>query len=420
MVIMGLGHAGLPLARRACEAGLSVTGYDISPPVVRDLNAGVSHIDDVPAAALADMRSAGFTATDDDAVLATADTVVISVPTGLDERGDPDLGPVRDASRAVAAHLRPGVLVVLESTSHPGTTEETVRPLLEKGSGLRVGTDFHLAFSPERIDPGNRRFGIRDTPRVIGGCTPLCAKYAVAFFSRFVDAVVVARGTREAEMAKLVENIHRYVNIALVDELAAYCGHAGIDVWDVLDCAATKPFGYTPFRPGPGVGGHCIPVDPRYLAARAEQAGHPLHLLAAARDVHTRTPHAVVDRTAALLARDHVPVDGARVVLLGVTYKADVADTRHSPAEPIARELRRRGASVSFHDPHVTSFAVDGVAVPAVETLAALSGADVAVLLQGHRCYDPAALTAAGCRVLDTRGRLTSPGPAREEPEALP
>jgi UDP-N-acetyl-D-glucosamine dehydrogenase len=324
---------------------------------------------------------------------------------------------VRSASRAVAAHLRPGVLVVLESTSHPGTTEEVVRPLLEADSGLRVGTDFHLAFAPERIDPGNRRFGIRETPRVVGGCTPLCAKYAVAFFSRFVDTVVVARGTREAEMAKLLENVHRYVNIALVNEIASYCDVAGIDVWDVLDCAATKPFGYTPFRPGPGVGGHCIPVDPRYLAAKAEQAGHPLHMLAAAQAVHADTPRAVVDRTAALLARDDVPVRGARVVLLGVTYKADVADTRHSPAEPVARELRRRGARVSFHDPHVASFVVDGVAVPPLGSLSALSDADVAVVLQDHRCYDATALT--GCRVLDTRGRRTSPCPAREEAEAL-
>jgi UDP-N-acetyl-D-glucosamine dehydrogenase len=415
LVIMGLGHAGLPLARRACEAGLSVVGYDISTEVVAGLNAGRSHIGDVPDEALADMVSAGFTAVDDPGVIGRADTVVICVPTGLDERGAPDLGAVRAATRAVAAQLRPGMLVVLESTSYPGTTEEIVRPLLESGSGLRVGPDFHLAFSPERIDPGNRRYGIRNTPKVIGGCTPLCAKYAVTFYGRFVDSVVVSRGTREAEMAKLLENAYRYVNIALVDEIALYCERVGIDVWDVLHCAATKPFGYAPFRPGPGIGGHCVPIDPMYLAAKAEQGGHAFRMLSAAQQVHEYMPRSVADRAMALLARSGIPARGARMVLLGVTYKADVADTRRTPAEPIVRELRGRGASVSYHDPHVGSFAVDGIPVPAMSSLSMLSDVDVAVLLQDHSCFDPARLVTAGCLVLDTRGSL--PAVAGERPE---
>jgi UDP-N-acetyl-D-glucosamine dehydrogenase len=406
VVIIGLGHVGLPLARRACEAGLSVAGYDTSDEVVAALNAGVAHIEDVPGEAVADMLSAGFTAVTDPAVIGAADTVVICVPTGLDDRGDPDLEPVRAASRAVAGRLRPGMLVVLESTSFPGTTEEVVRPLLESGSGLCVGIDVHLAFSPERIDPGNSVYGVRNTPKVVGGCTPLCTRYAVAFYNRFVDAVVVARGTREAEMAKLLENTYRYVNIALVDEVALYCERTSIDVWDVLQCAATKPFGYAAFRPGPGIGGHCIPIDPRYLAAKAEQEGHTFHLLAAAQQVHARMPQSVADRVADLLVRDGVPVRGARVVLLGVAYKADVADTRHTPAEPIVRALRDRGARVSYHDPHVTSFDVDGVPVPALDFTTALADADLAVLLQEHSCFDLTGLATAGCLVLDTRGRL--------------
>jgi UDP-N-acetyl-D-glucosamine dehydrogenase len=406
VVIMGLGHAGLPLARRACEAGLSVVGYDTSAQVVRGLNAGLSHIGDVPHDAVAGMVSAGFVAVSDAAVIDEADTVVICVPTGLDERGEPDLGAVRAASRTVAARLRPGRLVVLESTSHPGTTEEIVRPLLETGSGLRVGIDFHLAFSPERIDPGNPLYGVRNTPKVVGGCTPLCAKYAVAFFSRFVDSVVVSRGTREAEMAKLLENTYRYVNIALVDEIASYCERVGIDVWDVLYCAASKPFGYAPFRPGPGVGGHCIPVDPLYLATKAAQAGHTFRMLSAAQEVHAHTPRSVAHRAMAMLTRNDIPVRGAGVVVLGVTYKADVADIRHTPAEAVIRELRAHAARVSYHDPHVASFEVDGIPVPSVGGLPALSDADIAILLQDHSCFEPSRLATAGCLVLDTRGSL--------------
>ncbi|NSC24383.1 nucleotide sugar dehydrogenase [Streptomyces albus subsp. chlorinus] len=406
LAVVGLGYIGLPLAQRACAVGLSVVGCDTSGRVVAGLNAGRSHVDDVSDADVSAMREAGFLATRDPAVLADSATVVVCVPTGLTPAGDPDLESLRAAVRAVAARLRPGTLVVVESTSHPGTTEEVVRPLLEEGSGLRVGDDFHLAYSPERIDPGNPSFTMRNTPRVVSGCTPLCAKYAVAFYSKLVETVVVARGTREAEMAKLLENTYRYVNIALVDEVALFCDRMGIDIWDVLHCAATKPFGFAAFSPGAGVGGHCIPVDPRYLAVKAESEGFSFRILSAAREVLGRMPGHVVERAAGLLEEQGRSLNGARVLLLGVTYKPDIADTRESPAYAVAARLRARGADVAYHDPYVSEFTVGTAPLRRREDLAgALADADLTVLLQDHSCYDSALLARTRCPVLDTRGR---------------
>jgi UDP-N-acetyl-D-glucosamine dehydrogenase len=407
LVVVGLGYVGLPLARRACEVGLSTTGYDISATVVNKVSAGISHIGDVSDAHLADMLSGGFTATTDPSAISRAETVVLCVPTGLSADGEPDLGSVRAASHTVAEHLSPGTLVVLESTSYPGTTAELVRPIMEQVSGLRAGEDFHLAYSPERIDPGNERFGIHNTPKVVSGCTPLCAKYAVAFYGRFIDSLVVSRGTREAEMAKLLENTYRYVNIALVNEIALYCGKMGIDVWDVLHCAGTKPFGFASFSPGPGIGGHCIPIDPFYLSAKADAEGFSFGMLSAARDVHQRMPTHVVDRAVEMLAEQGKSVYEAEILLLGVAYKPDVADTRESPATAIVRELRHAGAAVVYHDPHVPEFAVDDVGVPRVKHLPeSLRAVDLAIFLQDHSWYDPVMLASAGCSLLDTRGKI--------------
>ncbi|MEU3072087.1 nucleotide sugar dehydrogenase [Streptomyces laurentii] len=404
LAVVGLGYVGLPLARRACEAGLDVVGHDTDPAVVDGLAQGRSHVGDLGDRDIAAMTAAGFRAATDPGILTGARTVAVCVPTGLTPSGEPDLGPLTSAVRTVAGRLSPGTLVSVESTSHPGTTEEIVRPLLE-ATGLRVGEDFHLAYSPERIDPGNGRFSLRDTPKIVSGCTTLCAKHAAGFYEQLVDEVVVARGTREAEMAKLLENAYRYVNIALVDEAALYCERVGIDVWDALRCAGTKPFGFAPFRPGPGVGGHCVPVDPRYLMAHAAARGFSFRTLDAAREVLDAMPGHVVERARGLLRRTGTDPAEARLALLGVTYKADVADLRESPAYAVVRGLRAAGVRVVHHDPYTEDFAVDGVPVPRqASAREAVAGADLAVLLQDHAEYRSVDWDAAGRPVLDTRG----------------
>ena len=402
LVVVGLGHAGLPLAESACRSGLRTTGFDVDDTVVATLAAGRSPVAGVSDADVADMLGSGFTASTDPAQLGAADVVVICVPTGLTGDRVPDLEPLRAACATVGDRVRPGTLVVLESTSFPGTTEEVVLPILERSSGLRAGEDFYLAFAPERIDPGNTRFGLADTPKVIGGYTPLCAKYCATFYSRFVDAVVVARGTREAELAKLLENTYRFVNIALVNEFARYCDATGIDVWDVVHCAGTKPFGFASFSPGPGVGGHCIPVDPVYLTTRAARDGFTFTLVEAAARVNEQLPTRVVDRAETLLG----DLRGASVLLLGVTYKADVPDVRESPARPIATQLLARGAQVTYHDPHAAGLEVgDRPLRRETDLRAAAAAADLTILLQDHRDYDLVLLANASQLLLDTRGK---------------
>jgi nucleotide sugar dehydrogenase len=408
LVVVGLGYVGLPLAEHASRAGLRTAGVDIAGSVVAGLTAGRSHIAGVSDADVAAMAHRGFVASVDPAIVANADTVVICVPTGLTADRTPDLGPLRAAAASVGAHLRPGTLVALESTSHPGTTDEVVLPILERHSGLRAGEDFYLAFAPERIDPGNRRFGIANTPKIVGGHTPLCAKYCATFYARLVDTVVVARGTREAELAKLLENTYRFVNIALVNEFALYCDAAGIDVWDVLHCAGTKPFGFAPFSPGPGIGGHCIPVDPLYLASRARADGFAFTMVDAARSVNDSMPAHVLRRAEALLAQREATTEAPVVLLLGVSYKADVPDVRESPAHAIAAGLLELGVEVGYHDPQVPEFHVDGRPLRRETDLpSAAWRADLTILLQDHRCYDPVHLAGVTRLLLDTRGKIS-------------
>ncbi|MFC0038243.1 nucleotide sugar dehydrogenase [Actinomadura rayongensis] len=414
LVVVGLGYVGLPLAREAVRAGLSVAGLDRDAGLVAALRAGRSHVDDVPAADVADMLARGFHPTDDAGIIAGASTVVICVPTPLSNDQGPDLTAVIGATRSVASHLRSGTLVVLESTTYPGTTDEVVKPLLE-ATGLVAGTDFHLAFSPERIDPGNEVYGVRNTPKVVGGLTPACAEAAAAFYGTFVDEVVRAKGTREAEMAKLLENTYRHVNIALVNEMAVFCHELGIDLWDAIDAASTKPFGFQAFRPGPGVGGHCIPIDPNYLSYKVRSLGYPFRFVELAQEINDRMPRYVADRAQQLLNREGRAVNGSRVLLLGVTYKADIADQRESPALPVARRLLALGAELSFHDPYVTAWSVDGASVPSVSLEAGLADADLTILLQHHRAYDTSLLADRARLLLDTRGAV----PARPGVEAL-
>ncbi|MCO6004826.1 nucleotide sugar dehydrogenase [Actinoallomurus purpureus] len=404
LVVIGLGYVGLPLVREAGRAGLRVGGLDRDARVVAGLKAGLSHVDDVSAEEVEHLLAAGFTPSRDEDILDGARTVVICVPTPLSTDGGPDLTAVRAAAQTVARHLDPGTLVVLESTTYPGTTEEVVRPILEE-SGLVAGEDFYLAFSPERIDPGNPVYGVRNTPKIVGGLTPSCAQAAAAFYGKFVDQVVQAKGTREAEMAKLLENTYRHVNIALVNEMAVFCNELGIDLWDAIACASTKPFGFQAFYPGPGVGGHCIPIDPNYLSYKVRSLGYPFRFVELAQEINDRMPRYVVERAQALLNREGLAMKGAKVLVLGVTYKPDIADQRESPARPVARRLRKMGADLSFHDPHVETWEVDGEPVPRARVLyTALAEADLVVVLTDHREYDGESLTRHARLLFDTRG----------------
>jgi UDP-N-acetyl-D-glucosamine dehydrogenase len=416
VLVIGLGYVGLPLAIAAARAGFRVTGLDTSEKIVAGLLAGRSHVDDVTDAEIAEMLSHGFRATSYEAAVAPQDVIVICVPTPLSEADGPDLSAVRAATATAGRLLKAGTFVSLESTTYPGTTEEVVRPLLEKASGLTAGIDFALAFSPERIDPGNPVYGFANTPKIVGGLTPSCTDAAEAFYSRICDQVVRARSAREAEMAKLLENTYRHVNIALVNEMLIFCRELDVDLWDAIRCAATKPFGFEAFYPGPGVGGHCIPIDPNYLSYKVRTLGYPFRFVELAQEINGRMPGYVTDRAAELLNRHAKAVNGARVLLLGVTYKRDIADQRESPARPLARKLLARGAQVSYHDPFVPAWQVDGQPVPRAENLeAALAAADLVILLQAHSSYDPAQLTGASRLLLDTRGVI----PAAPHVEAL-
>jgi UDP-N-acetyl-D-glucosamine dehydrogenase len=327
------------------------------------------------------------------------------VPTPLGTEGGPDLTAVRSAVGVVAEHLREGQLVVLESTTYPGTTDEVVRPILEEVSGLVAGDGFDLAFSPERIDPGNPTWGLANTPKVVGGLTPDSTARAAAFYGKFVHTVVEAGGTREAETAKLLENTYRHINIALVNEMARFCHELRIDLWDVIRCASTKPFGFQAFYPGPGVGGHCIPIDPNYLSHNVRaKLGYPFRFVELAEEINATMPSYVAHRAQNLLNDNGKAIHGSSVLLLGVTYKPDIADQRESPAVPLARQLDLLGARVVYHDPRVTEWE-PGVPVSRVADLdTALAFADLVILVQQHSEYDVASLASASRLFFDTRG----------------
>jgi len=409
VVIMGLGYVGLPLAYEAQMSGLEVTGFDIDDEVARGLNSGASHIDDVSDGQVREMVRGGFEATSNPTALHKADVVVICVPTPLSVNGGPDLSYVEDSVAVICRHLRSGHLVILESTTYPGTTEEVLIPGLEE-SGLKAGTDFHVAFSPERIDPGNQAFGIANTPKVVGGIDEASTSRASAFYRLFVKEVVAARGPREAELAKLIENTYRHVNIALMNELVKFCHDLDIDVWDAIRCASTKPFGYEAFFPGPGVGGHCIPIDPNYLSHRVRtHLGQPFRFIELAQEINDGMPSYVAKRVQSLLNDQAKSVKGSRVLLLGVTYKANIADQRESPAKAVALHLSALGAFVAFHDPYVESWSVNGMDLECVKDVdREIHNADAIVLLQSHDEYLTRTAWPQDTPILDTRGRLTT------------
>ncbi|MEU9099196.1 nucleotide sugar dehydrogenase [Streptomyces sp. NPDC048361] len=400
LAVIGLGHLGLPLAQAAVAAGIQTVGHDTDPHAVAELTAGRTPVDgSLTPADLRRMFAGGFRTTTDPAELGRVRTAVICAPTSLGADRTLDLGAVADAARALARRLRPHTTVILESAGYPGTTEEFLRPLLEEGSGLLAGRDFHLACSPSRIDPGNRTHSFAATPKVIGGLTPACTESAAAFYARLTDKVVRARGLREAEMSKLLETNFRHVNIALVNEMAVLCHDMGVDLWDVIRCSETKPFGFQAFRPGPGVGGHGIPLDPTPLP----YAG--LRMVGLAREINAHMPSYVIQRSTTLLNEHGKSARGARVLLLGVTYKPDFADQEGSPAQEIAGRLMDLGAQITYHDPLVPTWRVRDQPVPRADSLyEAAAHADLTVLLQHHRTYDLQGLAVKAQLLLDTRG----------------
>ncbi|MCT7351801.1 nucleotide sugar dehydrogenase [Streptomyces sp. 15-116A] len=388
LAVIGLGPYGLPLAQAAVTSGMPTIGYRTGP------EAG-----SLSPAEVRRMLAQGFRVTANPAELGRVRTAVICAPAPRAADGGLDLSQVETAARTLAARLRPHTTVILESPVPPGTTEGFLRRLLESESGLRAGRDFHLAYSPSRVDPGNRDFTPANTPKVIGGLTPACTESAAAFYGRLTDKVVRARGPREAETVQVLETNFRQVNIALVNEMAVLCHEMGVDLWDVIRCAETKPFGFQAFRPGPGVGGHAVPQD---LTAHA---GRTLRMAELAQEVNSRMPRYVVQRAAALLNEHGKSARGARVLLLGVTYKPDLADQQGTPAQEIAVRLMELGASVSYHDPHVPSWNVLDRPLPRADSLyEAAADADLTILLQQHRTYDLQGLSVKAQLLLDTRG----------------
>ncbi|SMX98967.1 nucleotide sugar dehydrogenase [Brevibacterium iodinum ATCC 49514] len=411
VTIVGQGYVGLPLAQAASRNGWKVYGLDVTESLVDSLNDGHSHVDDLDDSEIQEMLTSGYSATTDPSVIADSEVVVICVPTPLADGGSPDLGAVKGASRTIGDNLVAGTTVILESTTYPGTTDDLVRPILELNSGLVAGEDFQLAYSPERVDPGSKKFGIKNTPKLMGGINDASTQAAVAFYRTFVDEPIAMKGMREAETAKLLENTFRHVNIALVNEMTKFCKELNIDIWEVIRGASTKPFGFMKFTPGPGVGGHCIPIDPNYLSYEVRnQLGYPFRFVELAQEINNSMPKYVVDRVSEMLNEHRKPLNGSSVLLLGVTYKADIADQRESPAIPVADLLQEKGAHIRFHDPLVDSWKLaSGDLVREDDLDKAVEEADAIVVLQAHDAYDLDRIASTARLMLDTRGVAAAP-----------
>jgi UDP-N-acetyl-D-glucosamine dehydrogenase len=404
LTIIGQGYVGLPLAMEFARAGFRVTGLDTDQDRITALNSGRSYIPDVEQADLASVLHAGrYEASSDFSVLQESDIVVICVPTPLRKSKDPDISYVVAAAEQVASHFRPGQLVVLESTTYPGTTEELLLPMFE-ARGASVGKDFFLAFSPERIDPANPTFKVKDTPKVVGGMTPACLRLTTLLYQQIVVKVAEVSSPKVAELAKLYENVFRNVNIALANEFTLMCRHLGVSSREVIDAAATKPFGFMPFYPGPGIGGHCIPVDPLYLSWKMRFSGYEPRFIALADEINRAMPAYVVELVTDALNRRRHCLNGARILALGVAYKRGVGDTRESPALEIIAKLRERGAEVSYADPYVPAVAVDGIHMKAVEvTEHSLAETDCALILTDHPEFNYEQIVRIATLVVDTR-----------------
>jgi UDP-N-acetyl-D-glucosamine dehydrogenase len=405
--VVGLGYVGLPLVIEMAKSGHRVIGLEVSEAKAADVNAGRSYIPDVPSDELASLVAAGLIeATTDFSRASEVDVIAICVPTPLDEMKEPDTSYMESAARAVTPHLHKDMLVTLESTTYPGTTEEIVQPILE-AEGLRVGTDLYLAFSPERVDPGNPVYQTRNTPKVVGGVTAECTSVAVAFYQRFIDTIVPVSSTRAAEMSKLLENIFRCVNIALINELLLVSERMGINIWEVVDAAKTKPFGFMPFYPGPGLGGHCIPIDPFYLSWKARQFDMHTEFIELAGKTNETMPYYVVQRLMNALNTQRKSLAGSRILILGVAYKANIDDMRESPAIKIAELLADKDAEVVYHDPFVPKFVVSGTSVPLVAlTAEEVAASDAVLIVTDHNNVDYELVVGSAKLILDTRNAL--------------
>jgi UDP-N-acetyl-D-glucosamine dehydrogenase len=412
--VIGMGYVGLPLAVEFAKAGFHVIGYDISERVVKLLNDGKSHIADVPASAVAALVKEGkLEATTDAARLSEVDAISIAVPTPLAKTRDPDMSYVLAATQTVARAARPGQIICLESTTYPGTTRETLLPAME-ARGLVVGRDVFLAFSPERVDPGNLRWNTKNTPKVVGGITPDCGEVAAALYHACIDRVVLVSSPEAAELTKLLENTFRSVNIAMVNEMAIVCDKLGVDVWEVIDAAATKPFGFMRFTPGPGIGGHCIPLDPHYLAWKMRTLNYKTRFIDLAGEINSEMPAFVVDKIADALNNDRKSVNGSHVLVIGVAYKRDIDDVRESPALDVIRLLEDRGADVSYHDPFVPSFREENVRHESVPlTAEELERCDAVVIITDHSNIDYQMLVDGCTLVIDTRNATARTGAGR-------
>ena len=403
--VVGLGYVGLPLAVELAQAGFSVTGIDIDQHKVDELNKGVSYIQDIPTSVLKPLVDKGLIkATTDFAAVADLDTINICVPTPLRKTKDPDMSYIVSSCQSIAKYFHSGMLVILESTTYPGTTDELMLPMFETG-GLKVGEDFFLCFSPERVDPGNEKFQTKNIPKVVGGITPACTEIGALFYRQCLDTVVPVAGTKVAEMVKLLENTFRMINIAMVNEIALMCDRMDINVWEVIDAAATKPFGFMPFYPGPGLGGHCIPIDPFYLSWKTKQAGIEARFIELAGYINGSMPHFAVDKVQNALNDHRKPLKGSHVHVLGVAYKRDIDDVRESPALDVLLLLQRKGATVTYSDPHVPVIRLDGLALESTPESAAAS-ADCVVIITDHAAFDYGALVERSGLIVDTRNAL--------------
>jgi UDP-N-acetyl-D-glucosamine dehydrogenase len=414
--VVGLGYVGLPLAVELAKAGFRTTGIDLDTRKVQAIGEGRSYIPDVRTSDVLELHRAGrLDATTDFAVVEDLDTINICVPTPLRKTKDPDMSYIVSAVEAIAQHLHTGMLIILESTTYPGTTDEVVQPLLE-ATGLKAGVDFFLAFSPERVDPGNPTFQTHNVPKVVGGLTPMCSQLAGALYGSAIETIVPVSSTRVAEMVKLLENTFRAVNIGLVNELALMCDRMNIDVWEVVDAARTKPFGFMAFYPGPGLGGHCIPIDPFYLSWKAKQSGFDPRFIELAGHINGNMPHYVVEKVADALNTRRKAINGANILIAGVAYKRDIDDMRESPALDIMGLLHAKGARVSYADPYVPEVHgrewAGGVDLQAVDlTRGSIGQYDCVVIATEHKAFDYAALVAEAELIVDTRNAIKESHP---------